>query len=172
MLHIESLYHHKSTVALEPVLNDWKEFLRRLLSSFCTRAEGDVVSTSKAIVPAAREPETRVGLLIPLTLNYSFRVKSPVYGPGMTEYPFEANLTTLVSSLFKLVIGFSFHHSSFSGVCSQRDLNEPFFWARILFLLTTQDRSIFRVILSLREEYRQERRSRVSSLFFLHAVWK
>jgi hypothetical protein len=77
------------------------------LSLFCTIATRDVVSTSKAIVLAAKEPKTKVGLLIPFILNY---LKFPIYSLSITEYLFKANLTTLVLSLFKLVIEFSFYY--------------------------------------------------------------
>jgi hypothetical protein len=71
---------------------------------FYTVLKRDIESLFKASIPTRREPKTKVGLLVTVTVDYLFRIEIAIDISSMTEYPFVTNLSTMTSSLFKLVI--------------------------------------------------------------------
>jgi len=58
----------------------------------------------KASVPTKGELKAKVGLLIAVVVDYSFRMDLTINTSSVTEYPFVANLSTIPSSLLKLSI--------------------------------------------------------------------
>jgi hypothetical protein len=90
-------------------LNNRKEFVRGLLSSFCTSVEGDIVLSFKALKLAIRELETKVHLLIAFSLDYSLRMEFTIDLLSMLEHPFVANLPSNQSSFLKFSIELRFH---------------------------------------------------------------
>jgi hypothetical protein len=100
---------------LEPGLDGWKEIFRSFLGSLCTASKGDIESSFKASIPTRREPKTKVGLLVTIVVDYSFRMEITIDISGVMEYPFVADLSTMTSSLLKLVIQTLLHHR-FSNV--------------------------------------------------------
>ena len=86
------LDNYYSTVKLKPALNNRKEFVRGLLSLFCTSAEGDIVLSFKASKPTIRELETKVCLLVAFLLNYSLRIEFTIDLSSILKYLFVANL--------------------------------------------------------------------------------
>jgi hypothetical protein len=108
------LDNHHSTVKLKPILNDRKEFVRGLLSSFCTSAKGDIVPSFEASKPTIRELETKVFLLVAFLLDYSLRMEFTIDLSSMSEYPFVANLPSNQSSLLKFGIKLRLYFRFFS----------------------------------------------------------
>jgi hypothetical protein len=66
--------------------------------------KGDIESLFEASIPTRRELETKVGLLVTLVVDYSFRMELTIDISGVMEYPFVTNLSTMTLSLLKLII--------------------------------------------------------------------
>ena len=102
------------TVKLQPVLNNRKEFVRGLLSSFCTSMKGDIVLSLEALKLTIRELETKVRLLVAFSLDYSLRMEFTINLSSMLEYLFVANLPSNQLSLLKFSIKLRLHLRFFS----------------------------------------------------------
>jgi hypothetical protein len=103
------LDNHHLTIKLQLVLNNRKEFVRGLLSSFYTSTKGDIVPSFKALKPTIRELETKVRLLVAFLLDYSLRMEFTIDFSSMLEYPFVANLPSNRSSLLEFSIKLRLH---------------------------------------------------------------
>jgi hypothetical protein len=95
---------------LEPVLDNRKQLVKGLLSSFCTTSKGDVVSIFEAFIPASGELESKIGLPISFTLEYSIRIDSTIDILGITKDLFVTDLATLFLSLLKLSVKLTFEN--------------------------------------------------------------
>jgi hypothetical protein len=84
------------------------------LSSLYTASKRDVESLFEASVPTRGELEAKVGLLMAITVDYSFRVDLTIDTSSVIEYPFVTNLSTMTSSLLKLSIQTLLHHRFFN----------------------------------------------------------
>jgi hypothetical protein len=93
-------------VVLKPVLDNRKEVVRRLLGTFYTSLEGNIISTSKAIVLARGELEAKVDLLIRGTLKRKnlFKIDLSIYSLGIMDYLFKTNLPSIFVCFLKLGI--------------------------------------------------------------------
>ena len=78
---------------------------------FSTSLEGDIISTSKAIILAKGELKAKVGLLIRDTLKRknSLRIDLFIYNLSITDYLFETNLLFIFACFLKLSIQFCLH---------------------------------------------------------------
>jgi len=109
------------TVKLELVLNNRKEFVKGLLSLFCTSMKGDIVPSFKALKLAIRELEIKVRFLITFLLDYSLRMEFAINLLSMLEHLFVANLPSNQSSFLKFGIKLKFHLKFFSwSICLTR----------------------------------------------------
>ena len=80
-------------------MDDWKELFGSFLGSLCTTSKGDIESLFEASIPTGRELETKVGFLVTVVVDYSFRMELSIDISGVMEYPFVTNLSTITSSL-------------------------------------------------------------------------
>ena len=51
-------------VVLEPVLDDRRELVKRLLYTFGTSLKGDIISSLLSLIPTIGEPKSKVVLLV------------------------------------------------------------------------------------------------------------
>ena len=67
------------------------EFVKRLLSLFCTTLKKNIVLFPKALILAIREPKTKVSFLVSVTSNYLFKIKVSINALSVIKYLFVAN---------------------------------------------------------------------------------
>jgi hypothetical protein len=73
--------------------------------------KGDVKSSFEASILTRRELETKVGFLVAIAVDYSFRIKLTINISSMTEHSFITDLPTIISSLLKLVVQTPLYYS-------------------------------------------------------------